>query len=176
MRLTFVHTAASLPRLAVLLSVSLLATLTVIGQAPTGQEPAEARAGVGAMYAEWGRARVAFDKDTVERILAPEFYVLLDGEKISRDRFVAMVTEKGKGRLTRFDVEILTVQPTKDAWTVVLAEKVEYEIPGREGKVYSYWVTRDGCRKKDEQWLVTYSEATGYETWRSGSKPPIEGW
>ena len=178
MRHSFITLAASRFKLALFMSVSMFATLMAIEQSPTSEDPSKARDGIRAMYAEWGRARIVFDKEVVERILAPEFYVLLDGEKIARDRFVAMVTQKGRGpaQLTRFDVEILTVQRAKDGWTLVIGEKLEYEIPGGEEKVYSYWVTRDGCRKEGEKWVVTYSEAIGHETWRSGSKPPIEGW
>ena len=123
---------------------------------------------------------MSVDKETIEKTLAPDFYVLLDGRKISREQFVSDITrDRSDSRLTRFDVEVLTVQPAEDGWTVVITEKIEVELAGVEegpSKLNSLWITRDGWRKEDGQWLVTYSEAIGYENWMPGTKPPFEDW
>jgi len=141
---------------------------------------ATVRAELEEVYETWGRARIAVDKETIEKMLPPDFYVLLEGRKISREQFVTDITrERSDSRLTRFDVEVLTVQPAKDGWTAVIAEKIEVELAGiEEGptKLNSLWITRDGCRKEDGEWLVTYSEAIGFENWMPGTKPPFEDW
>ena len=142
--------------------------------------PAAARAAIGEGSKKWSRARVEYDKQAMETLTAPDFYVSLYGKKIDRETFIRDCSTKGRGaRLTRFETEILTVRKDEKGWTVVIGEKVEYTIPGKGGearKVYSYWVTRDGWRQEGEKWLCTYSEAIGHENWRGGSKPPISGW
>ncbi len=90
------------------------------------------------------------------------------------------VTSPGTGaKLTRFDTEILTVQPAGDGWTVVITEKLEFELQSAEGeprKACSFWVTRDGCRQEGDRWLVTKSEAIGVVSWTPGTKPPFTDW
>ena len=141
---------------------------------------ATAREEIGAMYERWGRARVSFDQETVEAMLDDAFYVLLDDRRISREEFVNMVLRKIPDRqLIRFDADVLTVQRAEDGWTVVITEKLEVELTDDEGtthKRYSFWVTRDGCRKEGDKWMVTYSEAIGYENWRTGKRPPFKDW
>ncbi len=128
----------------------------------------------------WGRARVELDKKTMDSILAPDFYVSLYGHKISREKFISVLSQKRSGsRLTRFDTDILTVKKTEKDWTVLIAERLEFTILGSEGettKAYTFWVTRDGWRKEGEKWLVTFSEAIGHENWEPGTKPPIRDW
>jgi len=141
---------------------------------------ADARAAISATYEKWGRARVGLDKKMMDSILAPDFYVLLYGQKISREKFISDISqEQPNTRLSRFDTEILTVQKTEKDWTVVIAEKLEITMTGATGetrKAYSYWVTRDGWRKEGDKWLVTFSEAIGHENWTPGTTPPIKGW
>lgn len=142
--------------------------------------PAAARAAIEKTYDAWGRARVELDRETMDSILAPDFYVLLDGRKISREKFIGDISRERMGsRLTRFDADVLTVQKTEEGWTAVITEKLEISIMGSGGetqKGYSFWITRDGWRKQGDKWLVTFSEAIGYENWKPGSKPPIKGW
>jgi hypothetical protein len=109
---------------------------------------AAARTAIGEMYDAWGRARVELDKATLDSILAPDFYVLLEGRKISREKFLGDISSARTGyRLTRFDADILTVQRTEKGWTVVVNEKCELKIPAAGGvraKVCSFRVARDG--------------------------------
>ncbi|MEW6742838.1 MAG: hypothetical protein AB1486_08765 [Planctomycetota bacterium] len=175
------------PRLPALLCplLLLLATSALVSssqQAATKAQttPAAARGAIGTVYEAWGRARVELDKETLNSILAPEFYVLLDGRQISREKFLGDICQKRVGaRLTRFDPNILTVQPTDKGWTVVINEKLEIEILGSGGnrqKAYSFWVTHDGWCQEGDKWLVTFSEAIGHEEWNPGTTPPMEDW
>jgi len=152
----------------------------VAAQAPDPQDRTSTRAQIEAMYEEWGRARVHVDRVTIEKILHQEFFVLLDGKELTRAEFIDEVTRDGrKSALSRFDAQVLTLQENDKDWTVVISEKVEYDVIDADGvtrKIYSFWITRDGCRKTGSQWQVTYSEAIGYETWRSGTKPPFSDW
>ncbi len=126
---------------------------------------------------EWGRARVALDKAAFERTLAPDFYVQMPDQKISRQEFLDMISSHPKGgRLVRFDASVLTVEPSADGWVAVIQEKLEYERADGKGKVYAYWITRDNWKKAGDRWVVTYSEAIGNEAWRDGAKPPFQDW
>ena len=149
-------------------------------QDPIAKTPLAARKAIDKAYEAWARARVAHDEKTLDSIMDPDFYVLLDGRKISREKFLNDITQvRNNVRLTRFDPDILTVQRTGDFWTAVITEKLEIEITGADGKAQtlcSFWVTRDGWRQKEGKWLVTFSEAIGHEDWIPGTKPPIEGW
>lgn len=141
---------------------------------------AGARSAIGKTYVRWGRARVSIDKKELESILAPEFYVSLYGEKLSRKKFLNEISTEFRGRrLTRFDVDILTVRKTDWGWTAVIAEKIEQTISGSGGepkKRCSYWVTRDGFSHEGEKLLITFSEVIGHESWVPGETPPIEDW
>jgi hypothetical protein len=152
----------------------------VAAQAPDSQDRTSTRAQIEAMYEEWGRARVQVDRQTIEKILHQEFFVLLDGEEMTRAEFIDEVTrDNRRAALVRFDAQVMTLQENDKDWTVVISEKLEYDVIDADGvtqKIYSFWVTRDGCRKTASQWQVTYSEAIGYETWRSGTKPPFSDW
>jgi hypothetical protein len=172
-----IHRAA-LCALPLLLATSAFA-VRVFQEEEATPPAATVRAEINAMYDEWGRARVEHDKAALEAMLAPEAYVLLDGQKISREDFLRGASQVNPGvRLTRFDADVLTVQQADEGWTVVITEKVEYAISAPDGEIqaaYGFWVTRDGCRKQEGKWLVTYSEAIGYENWR-GARPPFGDW
>ena len=167
------------------LFLSLLLAGTSALALPHGQEaaptpsPAEAREAIEALFQAWGQARVDYDRETMEALLAPEGYVLLDGERISRQDFLDNVSQPGpRARVTRFDTDILTVQRTEEGWSAVLTEKLEIEVqtPGGETRTdTSYWVTRDACSQHGGRWRIDHSEAIGYEFWR-GTTPPIPGW
>jgi len=139
-----------------------------------------AREAIDAMYKKWGRGRVEYDRETLDSMLSPDFYVSLYGRTIPREKFLSDISqERARARLTRFDVDILTVTQTEKDWTVVIAEKIEVTITGADGetkKMCSLWVTRDGWRQDGEKWLVTFSEAIGHENWKPGTKPPIRDW
>jgi hypothetical protein len=108
-------------------------------------------------------------------MLAPDFYVQLPGQKLTRQQFIQMISAQMPGaKLTRFDATVLTVQRAKDHWVAIIHEKLEMESP--KGKVYSLWITRDGWKKTGDQWVITFSEAIGSETWMGGVKPPFQDW
>ena len=146
------------------------------------QEPAkltaeQARQIIAEGNREWGKARVALDKAAFERTLAPDFYVQMPDQKISRQEFLDMISSHPKGgRLVRFDASVLTVEPSADGWVAVIQEKLEYERADGKGKVYAYWITRDYWKKAGDRWVVTSSEAIGNEAWRDGAKPPFRDW
>lgn len=148
---------------------------------PTAQSPAAAaREAIEKTYAEWARARVEYDRETMESILADDFYVLLYEQRITREKFLGDISEQRSGaRLTRFDPAVLTVRPTEDGWVAVITEKLELEGIGPDGKAlrgYSLWITRDGWREEDGNWVATFSEAIGHENWMGETKPPFQDW
>ncbi len=162
-----------------LASSMLLGVVSAVGS-PDEMSAATARQEIEAMYKRWDRARVSLDEKTIEAMLDDAFYVLIDERRIAREEFVNMILRTIPNRqLTRFDTHVLTVQRAADGWTVVLTEKLEVEFTDAEGqthKRYSFWVTRDGCRKEGDTWMATYSEAIGYENWRTGKPPPFKDW
>jgi glyoxylase-like metal-dependent hydrolase (beta-lactamase superfamily II) len=136
--------------------------------------PAEARKIIAEGNRAWGRARVAYDRPTFERMLAPDFFVLMRDRKLTRREFIEGISNSGLGaKLTRFDASVLTVQSSADGWTAVICEKLEYDTP--QGKAYSLWITRDGWKQIKNQWVITSSEAIGSENW-IGAKPPFPDW
>ena len=76
-----------MPAACVALAASVLAVVPPNG-AQDKLTAGAAREEIVALYAKWGRARVSFDEEAIERMLDPEFYVLLDGRRISREEFV----------------------------------------------------------------------------------------
>jgi hypothetical protein len=108
-------------------------------------------------------------------MLASDFYVQLQGRKLTRQEFIDAISVQRPGvKLTRFDASVLTVQPSADGWVAVIHEKLEFDSP--KGKVYSLWITRDGWKKENDQWVITFSEAIGSEQWSAGEKPPFPNW
>lgn len=128
----------------------------------------------------WGKARLAFDRETYEKTLAPDFYVEFDGQKQTRQEFIDEISKQQPGaKFLRFDVNVLTVMKNGDHWDAVIAEKLEAEFSGQDGKkhhFYSLWITRDGWKQQGSgDWQALYSVAAGHEAWRD-VKPPIAGW
>jgi glyoxylase-like metal-dependent hydrolase (beta-lactamase superfamily II) len=130
----------------------------------------------------WGTARLAYDSAAYERMLTPDFYVLMGGQRVARQDFIRQVSQRPPGgRLVRFDNPImsLTRDPNKDEWIAVVLEKLELERSTGDGsapdRMYSVWVTRDGYRRVGSGWQIAYSEAIGSENWM-GKKPPIPNW
>ncbi|MDH4271091.1 MAG: nuclear transport factor 2 family protein [Candidatus Aminicenantes bacterium] len=138
---------------------------------------AEARKVIADGNREWGKARVALDQPTFERMLAPDFYVLVQRRKVSRQDFISNISASAPGaKLTRFDATVLTVQPTDYGWVALIHEKLEIErTEGDREKSYSLWITRDGWKKVDGRWMIAFSEAIGSEQWRN-VKPPFIDW
>ena len=149
-------------------------------QVPLPSNTAAVRKELDALYAAWGKARVALDREVLERTLAPEFHVMLAKENLTRQQFLDQISKRMEGvRLVRFETRLLTIEPSGAAWVAVMTEKLEVERTGADGKTErnsSLWVTRDGCRKEGDRFLVTYSEAIGHESWRGGEKPPFADW
>jgi hypothetical protein len=138
--------------------------------------PADARKIISDGNVEWGKARVALDKPTFERMLAPDFYVQLQDRKLTRQEFIDGISSNPPGlKLTRFDASVLTVRPEKDGtWVALIHEKLEFERLGRT--IYTLWITRDGWKLVDGRWRILFSEEMGSEWWAGGIKPPFPNW
>ena len=159
----------------VLILIACLIQTLSSGQYSSPLTAAEARKIIADGNRQWGKARIEYDKETFERMLAPDFYVLIQDRKLTRQEFIDAISVQRPGvKLTRFDATVLTVQQSEGTWVAVIHEKLEFDSP--EGKVYSLWITRDGWRKVDDQWFITFSEAIGNEPWRGGEKPPFPDW
>lgn len=164
------------PVLRAITALSLLST-PILGQEPPALSRAEARKIIVDLNREWGKARVSFDKPTFERMLAPDFYVQLPDQKLTRREFIDEISAPPRGgKLTRFDVEVFTVEPSGDAWVAVIEEKLEFARADEKETVYSLWVTRDRWKKFGDRWMALSSEAIGNESWRDGAKPPFRDW
>ena len=137
---------------------------------------AEAREIIADGNRQWGKARVEFDKEMYEKMLAPDFYAQLPDRRLTRQEFIDVIMyERPGSKLTRFDATVLTVQQTAaDEWVALIHEKLEVELP--DDMLYSLWITRDGWKKVGDRWVITFSEAIGYENWYGGEKPPFEDW
>jgi hypothetical protein len=141
--------------------------------------PSEARKIIADGNIAWGKARVALDQATFQRMLAPDFYVQLPDQKMTRQQFLDRISSNPPaGKLTRFDASVLTVTPSASigGWVAIIQEKLEYERADGQGKTYALWITRDGWKKTGDRWVVTFSEAVGNEFWRDGAKPPFRDW
>jgi len=156
-----------------------IASVTLPAQTPE-LTIAEARKVIVAGNARWGKARVAIDKKTFEEMLGPDFYAQLQDRRLTRQEFLDRISQNPAGAtLTRFDVTVLTVQPTGKSWTAVIAEKLEYDRKrddGRTEKAYALWVTRDVWQQTGDKWIILSTEALGTERWRAGEKPPFPDW
>jgi hypothetical protein len=151
----------------------LFAGLLLVAQQPS---KSTMRQEIESGYRQWEKARLSYDEATFNKMLAPDFYVLLNGKRENREAFIGMIMNKG-AKLVRFDSHIQTLSPSEDTWVAVITEKIEWEVTdqsGKTAKVYSMWVTKDGWRKKGDAWQILYSEAVGNENWRE--KPPFADW
>jgi hypothetical protein len=152
--------------------------LTLGAQTSTAVTLAEARKAIQAGNVEWGKARVAIDKSTFEKMLAPDLYIQLSDRKLTRQEFIDVISSLPPGAaLTRFDASVLTVEPKGDDWVAIILEKIEAERKNASGKTeksYAAWVTRDGWRKVGDKWIILYSEEVGKEKW--ADTPPVTNW
>lgn len=152
-----------------------IVTAAAWAQSAPAVNSTEARKAIQAGYVEWGKARVALDMNTIERMLAPDFYFQLPDRKRTRQEFIDGLPSL---KLTRFDASVLTVEPRGNDWSVLIFAKGEVEIKDKEGKTskgYIALVARDGWRKSnDNQWTILSSEPLGQQRWQE--RPPIANW
>ena len=159
--------------------VSTLLAVTVTAAAGAQSAPTissdEARKAIQAGYAEWTKARVALDMNTIEMMLAPDFYVQTADQKHTRQEFINSMPS---AKATKFDANVLTVEPRGNDWSVLVFEKVEVETKDKDGKTskgYRVLVARDGWRKlSDNQWTILSTEPLGQQRWTES--PPIANW
>ena len=113
--------------------------------------------------------------NTIERMLAPDFYFQLPDRKLTRQESIDSMHSL---KIARFDASVLTVEPRGNDWSVLIFEKVEVETKDKDGKTskgYRLLVARDGWRKlNDNQWTLLSSEPLGQQ--RSEGTPPIANW
>jgi hypothetical protein len=155
-------------------------SVALVGQGSQTESLAEARGVIQDGNIEWGKARVAIDKNTFERMLAPDLYVQYSDRRLTRQQFIDRISSYPPGvSLTRFDASVLTVEPNGDDWVAIILERIEYEKDGPGGKTekeYAAWVTRDGWRKvSSDKWVILFSEKVGQEHWK-GTPPPLKNW
>ena len=167
--------------------VCLFAAATGIGHSATPAAlPDDARAVRPALVAVndmWSRARVTYDRDAFERLLARDFYVALTGQRVERAEFIAHISAPSSpGRLVRFDSQVMTIthEPDRNEWIAVVIGKMEWEqSKGDEPatRLYGMWTTREGYRRVDStHWQLTFTEEIGSEYWSDGQKPPFPDW
>jgi ketosteroid isomerase-like protein len=155
--------------------LAVIVTATAGAQSAPAVSSAEARKAIQVGYAEWAKARVALDMNTIERTLAPDFYFQTPDQKHTRQEFIDSMASL---KITRFDASVLTVEPRGNDWSVLIFEKVEVETKDKDGKTskgYRVLVARDGWRKlNDNQWTLLSSEPLGQQRWQES--PPIANW
>jgi ketosteroid isomerase-like protein len=162
-------------RILVFTLLAVIVTAAAGMQGAPAVNSAEARKAIEASYIEWAKARVALDMNTIERMLAPDFYFQTPDRKRTRQEFIDRMPSK----ITRFDASVLTVEPRGNDWSVFVFVKGEVETKNDRGKTskgYIVLVARDGWRKlNDNQWILLSSEVLGQQRW-NGEIPPIANW
>jgi hypothetical protein len=148
----------------------LLAALpvTCVGEGSERASREEARKAIESGNVEWGKARVAIDKNAYEKMLAPTLYVQVGDRRLTRQQFIDRISSYPPGvKLTRFDARVLTVMPNGNDWVAIIFETLEFERKDSRGKTekeHWVWVTRDGWRKvSGDQWVILYSEEISHE-------------
>ena len=146
--------------------LAVIVAATAGAQSAPAVSSAEARKAIEAGYIAWAKARVALDMNTIERMLAPDFYVQTADQKRTRQEFIDSMHSL---KITRFDASVLTVENKGNDWSVLIFEKVEVETRDKDGKTskgYRALVARDGWRKlNDNQWTLLSSEPLGQQRW-----------
>ena len=157
-----------------LLAVSV--TGAAAAQSAPAVSPAAARTAIQAGYAEWAKARVTLDMNTIERMLGPDFYFQTSDRKYTRQEFIDRAPTL---KITRFDETVLPVEPKDNDWSAVIFAKAEIDTKdkdGKAGKEYRVLVSRDGWRKlNDNQWILLSSETLSQQRWKD-ERPPIANW
>ena len=158
--------------------LAVIVTAAAGAQSAPAVSSAEARKAIQVGYAEWAKARLAMDKNTIERMLAPDLYVQTPDRKLTRQEFIDAIFSRPY-TLTRFDATVLTVEPRGNDWAALVLEKLEGEIKdnsGKTSKIYVMGVVRDGWGKlNDNQWTLLWSEQLGQQLWEE-QIPPIANW
>jgi hypothetical protein len=88
--------------------LAVIVTVAAGAQSAPAVNSTEARKAIEAGYIEWAKARVALDMNTIERMLAPDFYFQLADRKRTRQEFIDSIHSL---KITRFDASVLTVEP-----------------------------------------------------------------
>src|SRR5258705_12117447 len=157
-------------RILVCTLLEVIVTAAAGTQSAPAVSPAEARKAI--------QARVALDKNTIERMLAPDLYVQTPDRKLTRKEFIDAIFSRPY-TLTRFDATVLTVEPRGNGWAALVLEKLEGEIKDNSGKtikIYVIGVVRDGWRKlNDNQWTLLCSEQL-VQHLAERHIPPIANW
>ena len=155
--------------------LAVIITAAAGAQSVPAVSSAEARKAIEAGYTEWAKARVALDMNTIERMLAPDFYFQTPDQKHKRQEFIDSMPAL---KITRFDASVLTVEPRGNDWAALISEKGEVETKddhGKTSKGYIVLVARDSWRKlNDNQWTLLSSEPLGQQRWQE--RPPIANW
>jgi hypothetical protein len=150
--------------------LAVIVTAAAWAQSAPAVSSAEARKAI--------QARVALDKNTIERMLAPDLYVQTPDRKLTRQEFIDAIFSRPY-TLTRFDATVLTVEPRGNDWAVLVFEKLEGQLKDKSGKtskIYIWGVARDGWGlRNDNQWTVLFSEELGGPE-ISEEIPPIANW
>jgi hypothetical protein len=156
-------------RILVTTLLAVIATAAARTQSAPAIRSAEARKAI--------QARVVLDKDTIERMLAPDLCVQTPDQKPTRQELIDAVSSHPYA-LTRFDATVLTVEPRGNDWEALVLQKLEGEIKdtsGKTSKIYVMAVARDGWGKlNDNQWTLLWSEQLGRQRWEE--RPPIANW
>jgi hypothetical protein len=69
--------------------------------------------------------------NTIERMLATDFYFQLPDRKLTRQEFIDRTHSL---EITRFDASVLSVEPRGSDWSVLIFEKGEVETKDDRGK------------------------------------------
>ena len=162
-------------RILVSTRLAVIVTAAAGAQSAPAVNSTEARKAIEAGYIEWAKTRVALDMNTIERMLAPDFYFQTPDQKHTRQEFIDSMHSL---KITRYDASVLTVEPKGNDWSVLISAKVEVETKDKDGKTsksYRVLVARDSWRKlNDNQWALVSSEPLGQQRWQE--KPPIANW
>jgi hypothetical protein len=158
--------------------VAVIVTAAAGAQSAPAISSAEARKAIEAAYVVFGKAAVEpMDKNTVERMLAPDLYVQTASRRATRQEYLDYLYTRPL-TLTRFDATVLTVEPRGNDWSVLIFAKAQVETKDKDGKTskgYRVLVARDGWGKlNDNQWTLLSSEPLGQRRWQES--PPIANW
>src|SRR5260370_33880487 len=93
-------------------------------QSAAAVSPAEARKAI--------QARVALDKNTIERMLAPGLYVQTPDRKLTRQEFIDAIFSRPY-TLNRFYATVLTFGPRVNDWAALVLEKLDGELNANSG-------------------------------------------
>jgi hypothetical protein len=160
----------------------LVCTAPIAAGQAGGPEPGNAamREIVVRWNAEWGRARVALDTATLERMLPANYTAAVGGATMSREEFMAVAkSPPPEIHLTRFDSRVLTIQPDSTGWIATIQEKLEFTRKSDDGTLdrrAALWIIKDRWEKVNGQWMPVFGEVVGNETWRNGARPPFADW